>query len=189
MNSLMAEDTQLRLTTADVPLERFAGLEAVGDYTAERLFRHRRADYDLIVRMLGEGMSVLSISRIMQCAEKTAAAVRDREIAHLPAPDVKVAMGQRWSQTFHIAQDIMQEIADNPTRRADVTFKDAAIAASIATQNHQLLAGDATARVEHVDGTSEHNALEEYLTQFRGRSLPATESPKVIEASTEDVVR
>lgn len=185
MNSLVEQDTQLRLTTADMPNEAFAKAEAKGDYTAERLFHHRRQEYDLIMRMLGEQMSVVSIARIMKVAEKTVAAVRDRECALLPTPDLKVAMGQRWAGTFHIAQDIIQEIAADPKRRKKVSLKDAAIAGSIATQNHQLLSGEATGRVEHVDRPSEHNDLEDYLQRFRAGVVEVESTPLLTPKLTE----
>lgn len=172
-DSLIETDQQLRLTSADMPNEMFAPTESNGEYTAERLFRHRRHEYDLIVRMLGEGMSNISISRIMQCAEKTVAAVRGRELALLPAPDVKTALSKRWLGTLAISQDIMEEIAADPKRRAKVSLKDAAIVGSIATQNHQLLVGDATQRVEYVERTSEHNDLNDFLASLRS-AKPAT---------------
>lgn len=179
MNSLLATDTQQKLfTTAEMPETLFEDLESKGEYTAERLFKFQRERYDIICRMLTEGMSNITISRVMACAEKTVAAVRQRELALLPMPDVKIAMSQRWAGTFHIAQDIMQEIASDPKRRAKVSFKDAAIAGSIATQNHQLLTGDATSRVEYVDpGSSEHNDLNAFLATLKSAKSPQGELP------------
>lgn len=186
MTSLLETDKQLPLlSTADMPAVLFVETEKEGDYTAERLFKHQRERYDLICRMLSEGMSNISISRIMLCAEKTVAAVRTREMSLLPMPDVKTAMSKRWAGTLHIALDIMDEIAADPARRADVTFKDAAIAASIATQNHQLLTGDATSRVEYVEpGTSEHNDLNAYLASLRSAKPPQAELPAAIDVQS-----
>ncbi len=183
MTSLLDTDKQMPLlSTADMPAALFEETESQGEYTAERLFKFQRDRYDLICRMLSEGMSNISISRIAKCAEKTVAAVRTRELALLPMPDVKVAMSQRWAGTFHIAQDIMAEIAADPKRRAEVSFKDAAIAGSIATQNHQLLTGDATSRVEYVEpGTSEHNDLNAYLQSLRSAKPPQAELPAVVD--------
>lgn len=191
--SLIAQDDQqLRLTTADMPNEVFAPTEANGEYTAERLFRNRRHEYDLIVRMLSEGMSGITISRVMQVAEKTVAAVRERETSFATTADQKAAHGQRWRNINALYGDILVERASDPAELKKLTTKDAAIVASIATQNWQLLAGEATARVEHVEHDSEHNDFNKFLEQFRANPqsvLEVTVAPLQTSPETNSCVK
>jgi hypothetical protein len=185
MSSLIAHDeAQFRLTTADMPNERFAPSETSGEYTGERLFRNRRQEYDLIVRMLAEGMSAISISRIMQCAEKTVAAVRERESAFTTTTEQKNAHGNRWRHINALYGDILVERATDPLALAKLSTKDAAIVASIATQNWQLLAGEATARVEHVEQDRQHNDFNRFVEQLKSAvtveatTIPTTPEPE-----------
>ena len=57
----------------------FEKLEAVGEFTGERLLARRPEIYRAIVRMLAEGLSGSSIARACQVSRNTVAAVRERE--------------------------------------------------------------------------------------------------------------
>lgn len=185
--SLIDTDRQLRLTTVDDPAHIFADAEAAGEYTGERLFHHRREIYDIIVRMLREGLSCITIARLVKCAEKTVAGVRDRELAHLAPSDYKAALGQRWGQAAHVAIDIIQEIAQDPERRKKVSMRDAAITASISTQNHQLLGGEPTVRVDIAPGgESGHDELNNFLAAIRAPAAP--ELPAATNSTTRPAV-
>lgn len=181
--SLIAADVQLRLTTADMPNETFAPTEAIGEYTAERLFKFRRQEYDLVVRMIGEDMSNISIARIMQMAEKTVAAVRQREADLLPGGAVRQLSARKWRNITGLYQDILIDRASDPTERKKMKTQEVAIVASIATDKWQLQEGEPTQRVEYVERDSGHNDFNAFLESMGSAAgaLPGTVTPALPE--------
>lgn len=147
----------------------FEKLEAVGEFTGERLLARRPETYRAIVRMLAEGLSGSSIARACQVSRNTVAAVRDREGYSIEQSKKELlATIRRGSQ---IAAERVVELIPSLN-----SAKDAAITLAVLVDKAQLLAGEATSRIERLDNASE-DKLREMLASLPvldAELLPAT---------------
>ena len=143
----------------------FEKLEAVGEFTGERLLARRPETYRAVVRMLAEGLSGSSIARACQVSRNTVAAVREREGYSIEQSKKELlATIRRGSQ---VAAERVVELIPHIQNA-----KDAAITLAVLVDKAQLLAGEATSRVERVDATEDK--LREMLA-----SLPVLEAEVV----------
>jgi len=126
----------------------FEKLEAVGEFTGERLLARRPETYRAVVRMLAEGLSGSSIARACQVSRNTVAAVRDREGFTIEQQKKELLTTiRRGSQ---VAAERVVELIPHIQNA-----KDAAITLAVLVDKAQLLAGEATSRVERVDATED----------------------------------
>jgi len=135
------------LTSAEMPAEVFERLESRGVYTGARLRQQRPELYEQVLALLREGVTPLGIEEALHVEHRTVEAVA---AAHsIPIPTAKRRMAER----FRFAADRALDMVARATEAKDA--KDYMITAGIANQHWQLLAGEATARVEsteiHVD--------------------------------------
>ena len=119
-------------------------LEALGEFSGERLIARRPEVYRAIVKMLAEGLSGSSIARACQVSRNTVAAVQEREGFSIEqAKKELLATIRRGSQ---IAAERVVELLPHLN-----SAKDAAITLAVLVDKAQLLSGEATARVERVE--------------------------------------
>ena len=149
---------------AEADLE-FEKVEALGEFTGERLVARRPETYRAIVRMLAEGLSGSSIARACQVSRNTVAAVREREGYSIEQSKKELlATIRRGSQ---IAAERVVELLPHIQNA-----KDAAITLAVLVDKAQLLSGEATSRVEKVEVNQDK--LSELLA-----SLPVLEAEVV----------
>lgn len=123
---------------------QFEKVEALGEFTGERLLSRRPETYRAIVRMLAEGLSGSSIARACQVSRNTVAAVREREGYSIEQSKKELlATIRRGSQ---IAAERVVELLPSINNA-----KDAAITLAVLVDKAQLLSGEATSRVEKVE--------------------------------------
>ena len=151
-------------------------LEAVGEFSGERLLSRRPETYRAVVRMLAEGLSMSSISRALSVSRNTVAAVRDREGFSIEQDKKELLRDFRRAARLSVERAI--ELVPHIQ-----TAKDAAIVAAVMTDKLQLLSGEATARVERVEVNQDKLAemlaslpvLEAEVMPATGPSAPAPE--------------
>lgn len=149
---------------AEADLE-FEKVEALGEFTGERLVARRPETYRAIVRMLAEGLSGSSIARACQVSRNTVAAVREREGYSIEQSKKELlATIRRGSQ---IAAERVVELLPHIQNA-----KDAAITLAVLVDKAQLLSGEATSRIEKVEVNQDK--LSELLA-----SLPVLEAEVV----------
>lgn len=129
------------------------GGECVGEYTGERFFKSRPFEYGMTVRLLGAGIGILATAAIMRISPSTVIAVRNREGVSIKAEKGHLSrLAHVFSNlAFEGATDLLLEVLNDPSRRGEASFKevsDLIKAATTATATGQLLAGEATGRVE-----------------------------------------
>jgi hypothetical protein len=164
--SVSAIESLNAFTTADLP-EVVKRCNAKGLPTGQMFKKDKPREYAIICQMVKERIPVISIARIMGVSRQLAEAIRQTEMMTMPLADIKEAISHRWMNAFSVSMDIIEEIAEDPERRAAVSLKDAAVVAGIATEKHALMNGDVTARVEHVEAVSEHNDLGDFLATMK----------------------
>jgi transposase-like protein len=140
-------------------------LEAVGEFSGERLLARKPETYRAVVRMLAEGLSMSSIARALGVSRNTVAAVREREGFSIEQDKKELLRDFRRAARLSVERAI--ELVPHIQ-----TAKDAAIVAAVMTDKLQLLSGEATARVERVEVSQDK--LAEMLA-----SLPVLEAEVV----------
>jgi hypothetical protein len=119
-------------------------LEAVGEFSGERLLTRRPETYRAVVRMLAEGLSMSSIARALSVSRNTVAAVREREGFSIEQDKKELLRDFRRAARLSVERAI--ELVPHIQ-----SAKDAAIVAAVMTDKLQLLSGEATSRVEKVE--------------------------------------
>lgn len=124
----------------------FSALESRGIYTGARLRQQRPEVYLQVQEMLRDGESPTAIERLLHVDHRTVEAVARQH--SIPIQTAKKRMAERMRLT---AERMLDQA--NDTRDAQ-DAKNFVIAAGIADQHWQLLAGEPTSRMEHTDGIS-----------------------------------
>ena len=139
--------------------------ERKGRYTAERFKVRRKAAYDAAVQLLGAGVGLQKIGRWLGVHPLTIAAVRDRE-------QKAIDMASQTLKQLDTAIALqLERLLENPGL-VPMTHVGQLIDGLI--RNRELLAGRATARVEHVEGANVHDDWEGFLqTLVSEKELPA----------------
>lgn len=127
--------------------------ECVGEYTGDRFYQCRPADYNITVRLLASGVGILATAAIMRVSPSTVIAVRNREGVSIKAEKANLSRRAHIfaNVAFESAVELLLEVLNDPSRRGEASFKDVSDlikAAGLATNTGQLLAGEATGRVE-----------------------------------------
>jgi hypothetical protein len=158
-----ADAAQLALlSTSDMEAGIFSKLEAKGEYTGERLFRNKPEVYNAIVRMLAENIGMDRIGHYLGVTQRTVMGVRDREGAAITVE--KERLSKRCYGVAAMAFDSVAADLSDPKRAKKISTKDKAIVGGIAVQNAQLLAGEATSRMEVVEQRDpDHDAFNELV--------------------------
>lgn len=128
-------------------------LEDRGEFSGDRLFAQQPDKYRRVVWMLGQGFGTLKIAGELQVSRNTVKAIRKREGETIDL--VKQRLGDlahdvaetAWSEI----SELLQEILNDPKRRREITvkdLKDLGLLGAMATDKGQLLAGEATHRLE-----------------------------------------
>jgi hypothetical protein len=135
----------------------FAKDEKKGHFTGERLFKRRPDVYKQICVFLGEGVSVNRVAKLMRVSVHTVLAVRDRE-PDLIAAEKERTIGNMRKFVRLSSERLIDEVDKIPLQSLPVAM-------GIAVDKGELLAGQATSRIEHVNVPShtEFNKLIELL--------------------------
>lgn len=115
-----------------------------GEFTGERLFRDRPGVYAAAVRMIAEGQSISAAARALGISRNTVCAVRDREGVSVEQEKKELLRDLRRASRLGV-EKVLELLPD--TKSA----KDAAIVTAVMVDKGQLLAGEATSRVERVE--------------------------------------
>lgn len=136
--------------------QAYTELEAQGEFTAERFAAQRPVEYQIAVRLLAERVGVIRIGKLLRASPNTIMKVRDRERVSIDI--VKGELATMAHQGAALAAEgiteLLGEILGDDERRSEMTMKDVrdlAVIFGIQVQNGQLLAGEATSRVETKD--------------------------------------
>ncbi len=124
----------------------FSALEIRGIYTGARLRQQRPEVYQQIQEMLRDGESPTAIERLLHVDHRTVEAVARQH--SIPISTAKKRMAERMRLTAERMLDQANDTSDAQDAKNFV------IAAGIADQHWQLLAGEPTSRTEHTDGIS-----------------------------------
>lgn len=183
---------QLTLSSIDLPAAVFAESEAKeGHYTGARLFAQKPETYQAIVSLLGEGLHVIRIARLLRVHPKTVRAVRERE--GNPIAQEKERLGRLAYDAARMSIERIVEDLDDEKASAEIPTDKLAVIAGIMTEKALLLTGGATSRVEHQGAANpEHDDFNRMLAEMgsRGRTLeqradeatPVPGASRVIEA-------
>lgn len=124
--------------------------EAKGEFTGERLFLRHPSKYRAIVNAYAQGMGKLQIARAFQVSHNTVSAVIEREGLPIDTEKRKVA-GKMMNVARLGVERLEEEIERMPLQNLP-------IAVGIMVDKMQLLHGEATQRVEHV----QQSAIEDW---------------------------
>lgn len=147
-------------------------MERKGEFTGERLFSQDRARYDFIVELIADGtLSTSQIAKACKVSRNTVAAVREREKIPIEHVKERILKGVRTGMLLTIER--INELA--PTAE----MRDAVIGFGVLAEKHQLLSGEATVIVHHVEERIKHtdfNDLVDSLPQANAREIGSSAS-------------
>ena len=125
--------------------------QARGVFTAELLERQEPERYAQAVALLADGsMSQREIARSLSMSRNSVAAVYRRALALGAVEPARKQLAAGFLGIAALTQDRLREAVMNDSEK--ISAKDLAIVAGVVVDKAQLLAGEPTARVEHVDG-------------------------------------
>jgi hypothetical protein len=147
----------------------FAELESKGEFTGDRLFQQRPDTYKAVVVLLGQGLGVIRIGKLLSVSPNTVLAVRKREGASIDV--VKQHLAAVAHDGAALASEAIVEalnnIAPNAKNLGVKELKELAVVYGILVQNGQLLAGQPTARLELSEAQKpQHEDFNRYLASL-----------------------
>lgn len=161
----MDEQAQL----IEVPIGRSVERRLVerGEPTGLLLKKRDPERYAMVVKLYREGIGQLRLAELLSMSVHTVRAVLDAELGKEGAAERDNDEAMRgMRQVRRLMIEGLEEDAGDPERRKKIAARDKAVVVGILTQNHELLAGNATARVEVVDGRRPAaEAFQEWLKQ------------------------
>jgi hypothetical protein len=125
--------------------------------TAARLFAIDRPAYERAVSLLAEGHGLIWIGERLGLDPRTVAAIREAE--RVPIAEQRAALAADWRSASRLCVEGLLEDLSDPERRRSMRRADLIRLAEIATDRAELLAGGATARVEHVHQPSADDVI------------------------------
>lgn len=153
-------------SSAEMPAERFLELESKGDFTGERLFVQKPEVYQAIIALSAEGIGQIKIGTIMGVSPNTVRAVQRREGVSIDI--VKKGLAELCHAGARLALEGINEDLSDRLRRLAISTKDKAIVAGVLVEKGQLLAGEATARVEVTElQKPDHDAFNAYVSNLK----------------------
>ncbi len=158
----------------------FSETEEHGVFTGERLFKRRPDTYKAVVVLLGQGLGVKHIAKLLSVSPATVLAVRDREGASVEAVKEHLAKVANAGATL-AGEAIVERLATLRAEFLDTKdLKELGVIFGILTEKGQLLAGQPTARVEVSDlKRPEHDDFNAYI-----RALPQANVSAVVTPAT-----
>jgi hypothetical protein len=148
-------------------------LEAKGEFTAARFFEKRPTDYKRAMALLARGYGVLATAtEIGSVSKNTIRAIRERE-----GQTIDLLREHLGSKAYALAEDTMEaasvlleEIMADKKRRKKLTVGDVQrllVSFGIATQNAQLMTGQATGRTVVETAAPAHDDYNKYIESLR----------------------
>jgi hypothetical protein len=165
---MMPDERQPELLPTRDPV--FGDLERRGDFTGDRLFQQRPDTYKAVVVLLGQGIGVIKIGKLLSVSPNTVMAVRDRE--RLPIEIVRDHLARVAMDGATLASEAMRDGLSAVAGRADKLevkdLRDLAVLYGILVEKAQLLSGQPTARVQVEElKPAEHDAFNDYLRALK----------------------
>lgn len=125
-----------------------AMLSRIPVFTGARVFSTDPHRYQLATTLFFEsGLGQMQIARLLAMSPQTVAAIIHREQDGMAADRLREVQAKRMAAVVSIASGAMVEMLSDPSARANMSLKDLAYAAKIATESAALLRGEATSRV------------------------------------------
>lgn len=143
--------------------------ESLGVFSGEGLYRRDPARYREIVRAIGEGLGIRQIARAWKVSPHTIMAIREREGAGIATHKAELASLATLGARMGIERLI--EEMDSLKRES------LPVAIGILTDKALLLSGEATSRVERIDGggAGDFAAALAAAKRAKGRTIEAEE--------------
>lgn len=160
-----AKENQLLLGTDAEAEAFFAGTETKGEFTGERLFLKHPEKYKLVLALTAAGVGQIRMAEILSISPNTVRAVQERE--GRPIDIEKEKLSKLCMHAAGLAVEGIVEDLSDPTRRKKVSAKDKAIIAGVMAEKGLLTAGEATGRIEVIDGTPGHDDFNSYLSGLK----------------------
>ena len=156
------------LSSAAMPDALFADDEGriAREFTGERLWKCHPETYQHIVSMCAERIGVNQIARLLRVSVNTVMSVQRRE--GVPIEARKRELSELCHSGAALAlEGVVEDLAD-PTRRAKIGTRDKSVVAAVLIDKGQLLAGEATSRLEisHIS-EPDHDSYNRYIDSLR----------------------
>lgn len=155
-------------------------LESRGEHTAARVFERDPQLYRAVVAMYATGMAgQLRIADTLSMSVHTVRAIIEREGIR---PDAAMGREKTISRLADLTEmtieTLMDKLAD-PEQRKKLPIDRALIALGIMIDKHELLAGNATQRIEHTDGA--RPSVDDFRDWLQAGSIETTATETRIE--------
>jgi len=96
----------------------------LGEYSGARFFSKNPASYQIVVRLLAEGLPVRTIERVMGLSHHLVEAIRAREAASMTTRDYSCLMAGRVRGVLMQAADELRARLEDPERRSEISTRD-----------------------------------------------------------------
>jgi hypothetical protein len=142
-----------------------AHVESRGDHTAAHLFLKNPQVYKAIMFMYASGTGQLKVAEVLKVSVHTVRAVIQREkLTRGAAMDTAKTLQAMSDLREMTIETLIEKLAD-PEERAKIPFDKLMIGLGIQTEKIELLRGNATERIEHVDATPASEAFDRWLKE------------------------
>lgn len=152
-------------------------LETRGEHTGCMLKERDPQRYALICDLYKEGIGQLRLADLLNVSIHTVRAVLESEKLVGTVTDDNEEDKRRMRQVRRLMLEGIEEDAVDPERRKKIAARDKAVIVGIVTQNHELLDGNATQRVEVV--TTEKPAVEDFVEWLKHGATKGEEVTKL----------
>lgn len=96
----------------------------LGEYSGARFFSKNPASYQIVVRLLAEGLPVRTIERVMGLSHHLVEAIRAREAASMTTRDYSRLMAGRVRGVLMQAADELRARLEDPEQRSEISTRD-----------------------------------------------------------------
>jgi hypothetical protein len=141
-------DPQQLVLLDEVSVSNAKGAENAEAFTASTFERQRPGSYDLVCTYLAAGVSMRKIAEVIGCSTNTVLAVKRKAAEKIESHKKRLAGS--FSVLASLSVESAIEDLSNPSRAAEIPFRDKGIVAGIAAEKAELLNGGATTRTEVV---------------------------------------
>jgi hypothetical protein len=147
-----------------------------GEHTGAKLATDDPERYRLVGELYSQGIGMIKIAEMLHISVNTVLAVVHREAAAAPTAGAEMDNQRAMSQMRHVralaAEGAIEDLSDEPRRRK-ISARDKTLILAITTDKIELLSGNATARIEHIDGTKP--AADDFKTWLDAGVIPQTD--------------
>lgn len=158
----MSEEKQTELSIG----EEFLGeLERKGEFTGDRLRDRKPEIYRACISLIGSGMGLLTIAKLLKISVNSVSAVKRNE-------SFSIEIEKRaWADKFRTvaglsAERAIEKLSDDEQAK-DIPLNQLAITAGIFTEKAELLTGGATSRVDWVQPAPAVDDFEKYIASLQ----------------------